>query len=150
MMKCVRNAGTNHIREMKHEHTRYNPIMRGRCLRSCVGMGSGQEVEVMAYKVYSDSYLKTFTKDALIRQLRCVEKNWQAAEEQIEQQYQNTKDWEPVRHGKWIWNLTGYYTWTCSECGKNPTIGMGYTQSENKLFAYCPNCGAKMDKTSDK
>lgn len=39
---------------------------------------------------------------------------------------------EPVRHGRWI---GGNALDTCSECG-----GLGAD-----CFAYCPQCGAKMD-----
>jgi rubrerythrin len=51
---------------------------------------------------------------------------------------------EPKK-GQWI--FTRYYVWECSECGKNPTIGMGYIQRRSELFRYCPNCGAKMEVT---
>ena len=46
--------------------------------------------------------------------------------------------------GKWI--ATKYFNWVCSECGKNPTIGMGYVQNHTELFNFCPNCGVKMKK----
>lgn len=48
------------------------------------------------------------------------------------------------QQGKWIY--TKYYNWNCSECGKNPTIGMGYVQNHKELFNFCPNCGADMRK----
>jgi rubrerythrin len=48
------------------------------------------------------------------------------------------------KHGKWIFQRN--YTWACSECGMNPTKGMGYVQSKDELFDFCPNCGARMDK----
>jgi rubrerythrin len=51
-------------------------------------------------------------------------------------------DIAPVRHGHWIYQN---YVWYCSECGKNPTVGMGYVQRQSELHLYCPNCGAKMD-----
>lgn len=47
------------------------------------------------------------------------------------------------KKGRWI--FTRYYVWKCSECGKNPTMGMGYTQRKSELFRYCPNCGASME-----
>ena len=46
------------------------------------------------------------------------------------------------KHGKWIFQRN--YTWACSECGTNPTEGMGYVQCKEELFEYCPNCGAYM------
>ena len=59
-----------------------------------------------------------------------------------------TVDAEPVRHGHWInENLNGYQYWksTCSKCG-----WYGYSNYDSYVdiydFAYCPNCGAKMDE----
>lgn len=49
---------------------------------------------------------------------------------------------EPKK-GRWI--FARHFVWECSECGKNPTRGMGYTQRRDELFRYCPNCGAKME-----
>lgn len=53
-------------------------------------------------------------------------------------------DVAPVRHGRWQYN-TDFYVWCCSECGKNPTKGTGVVTTAEKLPAYCPNCGARMD-----
>lgn len=53
-------------------------------------------------------------------------------------------DVAPVRHGRWQYN-TDFYVWCCSECGKNPTKGTGVVTTAEKLPAYCPHCGAKMD-----
>lgn len=50
----------------------------------------------------------------------------------------------PVRHGRWKYN-TKFYVWCCSECGENPHKGTGFVTTAEKLPAYCPNCGAKMD-----
>ena len=47
------------------------------------------------------------------------------------------------KRGKWRFEN---YIWICSECGMNPTRGMGYVQGRGELFAYCPNCGAEMVK----
>lgn len=49
---------------------------------------------------------------------------------------------EPKK-GRWI--FARYFVWECSECGKNPTKGMGYTQSRSELFRYCPYCGTEME-----
>lgn len=49
---------------------------------------------------------------------------------------------EPKK-GRWI--FTRYYVWKCSECGKNPTKGMGYVQRKSELFRYCPHCGTEME-----
>lgn len=50
---------------------------------------------------------------------------------------------EPKK-GRWV--FTRYYVWECSECGENPTKGMGYIQRRSELFRYCPHCGAKMSE----
>lgn len=54
----------------------------------------------------------------------------------------NCPKMEEPKKGRWI--FTRYYVWECSECGKNPTIGMGYIQRKSELFRYCPHCGATM------
>ena len=53
-------------------------------------------------------------------------------------------DVAPVQHGRWQYN-TDFYIWCCSECGENPHKGTGVVTTAEKLPAYCPNCGAKMD-----
>lgn len=53
-------------------------------------------------------------------------------------------DVAPVVHGRWKYN-TDFYVWCCSECGKNPTKGTGVVTTAEKLPAYCPHCGARMD-----
>lgn len=53
-------------------------------------------------------------------------------------------DVAPVQHGRWQYN-TDFYVWCCSECGKNPTKGTGVVTTAEKLPAYCPHCGARMD-----
>ena len=55
-----------------------------------------------------------------------------------------TVDAVPVVHGRWQYN-TDFYVWCCSECGENPHKGTGVVTTAEKLPAYCPNCGAKMD-----
>lgn len=50
---------------------------------------------------------------------------------------------EPKK-GRWI--FARYFVWECSECGKSPTKGMGFTKRKDELFRYCPNCGAKMEE----
>lgn len=47
---------------------------------------------------------------------------------------------KPVRHGKWIFeSIRGHAVMTCSECCK-------VQDGQTLCFAYCPNCGAKMDE----
>ena len=50
-----------------------------------------------------------------------------------------------AEHKKGRWIFAKYFVWECSECGKNPTRGMGYVQGKSELFRYCPCCGAKME-----
>lgn len=52
----------------------------------------------------------------------------------------NCPKMEEPKKGRWI--FARYYVWECSECGKNPTRGMGYVQRRSELFRYCPHCGA--------
>lgn len=55
-------------------------------------------------------------------------------------------DVAPVRHGRWVERCEdqdGIYEF-CSECGIDTDI-THYGES----YAYCPNCGAKMDAKAD-
>ena len=45
------------------------------------------------------------------------------------------------KKGKWIYK---HCVWFCSECGENPTKGMGYVQGHQELYDFCPKCGADM------
>ena len=60
---------------------------------------------------------------------------------------QRTIDATPVVHGRWEDKPTGRYgqqqSW-CSACRKHSGIG---GIEKNRHRAYCPNCGAKMDRT---
>ena len=92
----------------------------------------------MAYKEYSDSYLMTMTKQSIIRQLRCAEHNFRAAEQTLAQQAENVKGWEPVRHARWVVRLGPVLDYQCSECSARLPFGLAPS-------TYFPNCGAKMD-----
>ena len=50
--------------------------------------------------------------------------------------YLPSEDVEPVRHGRWVADLTSPYgkSYICSECG----VGQRFRS------AYCHNCGARM------
>lgn len=98
------------------------------------------------YKKYSDSTLLSLPKKELLLHLRAAEHNRDIAEQRIEQQAENLKDWLPVAHGHWIShedNYVGDY-YTCSVCGCDWTTIDG-TPEENNM-KYCPECGAKMDE----
>ena len=43
---------------------------------------------------------------------------------------------------KGAWLFDGV-VWHCSRCDENPTKGMGYVQSINNLFNFCPWCGSE-------
>ena len=47
---------------------------------------------------------------------------------------------EPVRHGRWEWDVLDVYR--CSACGEKSRVKevMG-----EPVWDFCPNCGAKMD-----
>ena len=48
--------------------------------------------------------------------------------------------------GKWVQK---HFVWFCSECGENPTKGMGYVQGHQELYDFCPKCGADMRGEQD-
>lgn len=91
---------------------------------------------------YSDSTLMHMTKSDLLRQLRIAESNEQAAKTMLNQQYENVKDWQPVRHGHWELVAKGSFTciYRCSNCG------MCCIEMDIIRAHYCSNCGAKMDE----
>ena len=55
-------------------------------------------------------------------------------------------DAEPVRHGRWIFELYSYSTPKCSCCGWNMPYSEDSTMDARN---YCPRCGAKMDGGAD-
>ena len=96
------------------------------------------------YKPLADSTLMDMTKKEIIEQLRIAEHNFRAMEETVNQQAENFKKLltEERKHGHWIEHPTLFGTWVCSECGM--TIYNFY--KADKLYIYCPKCGAKMDE----
>ena len=89
------------------------------------------------YKPLADSTLQRMKKKEIIELLRIAEHNAKVAQEYVDQQAENLKDWKPVVHGRWVSfhsEVAGYIQY-CSACG----IG-----SDAKTD-YCPHCGAKMD-----
>lgn len=60
-----------------------------------------------------------------------------------------TADVQEAKHGKWIKNDCHDIrdTWvSCNLCGHATTVLFAFSKEYN----YCPNCGAKMDKESEK
>lgn len=49
-------------------------------------------------------------------------------------------DMQEVKHGEWIYvdGDVGYNVYRCSKCGEVISL------DEEKIYNYCPNCGAKM------
>ena len=53
-------------------------------------------------------------------------------------------DVAPIRHGRWInceWVESGFKFVRCSECK--------HDDMNSRMYKYCPNCGAKMDKENN-
>lgn len=93
------------------------------------------------YKRYSDSTLMRMTKADLIEQLRVAEYNRDVAESFLAQQAENLKDWEPVRHGRWVKRgyVCGETEYECSECHETE-----WRTSDSRM-KWRMFCGAKMD-----
>lgn len=49
---------------------------------------------------------------------------------------------EPVRHGKWVYDILNMNLCTC--CLES------FSKKLTKKFIYCPSCGARMDKKNIK
>ncbi len=58
---------------------------------------------------------------------------------------EDIEEFIPVQHGRWVDNGACGYKWafSCSKCGY--IDGYPFNDRHN----YCPNCGAKMDKSTD-
>lgn len=97
-------------------------------------------------KTLSDSTLKSMTKAELIEQLRCAEHNYDVAQEFIEQQAKNFKNFAPVRHGRWVKGgyACGESEFICSVCGESEW------RTSSSRMKYCMFCGAKMDLEKSK
>lgn len=69
---------------------------------------------------------------------------WNAAIEIIEKA--KTIDDVPVVHGRWVHNSDFPDKFICYGCGAM----FDMWKHEQRLFNYCPNCGAKMDGGVDR
>lgn len=56
---------------------------------------------------------------------------------------------EPVKHGKWVLDGNGYVLYKCTVCNSLCTVASGSVPEEQmyKAFKFCPNCGAKMERS---
>ena len=94
------------------------------------------------YKPLADSTLQRMKKTEIIELLRIAEHNVNVAQEYVDQQAENIKDWSPVRHGRWIERKSLHaesgIIAKCSVCQKD-------VQYLGNPLNFCPNCGAKMD-----
>lgn len=59
-----------------------------------------------------------------------------------------TVEVEPIKRGHWkAWDLTwGRSIYACTSCGDAMEVP---TENGNPIFAYCPNCGARMDEKGE-
>ena len=91
------------------------------------------------YKPLADSTLQRMKKTEIIELLRIAQHNAKVAEEYVDQQAKNLKDWAPVVHGRWETNSDSPDSLICSVCK------CGFDMWKHDPHNYCPNCGAKMD-----
>lgn len=56
-------------------------------------------------------------------------------------------DVEPVRHGRW--EDFEQHSWSVNLARRCQICGWLVTYTQSIAFAYCPNCGARMDSESD-
>ncbi len=93
---------------------------------------------------HSTATLMGLTKRELVEYVRMAEHNQEVAEETLNQQAENVKDWMPVVHGRWIDDGWGSYIKRCSVCRSVPLREVG-GRNDACYSNYCPHCGAKMD-----
>ena len=95
------------------------------------------------YKPLADSTLQHMKKTEIIELLRIAEHNAKVAQEYVDQQAKNLKDWKPVVHGRWEYTQQTVNTLGQIRC---PFCAWwSLDQSIDGVYKYCPNCGAKMD-----
>ena len=101
----------------------------------------------MGMRRHSTATLMGLTKKELVEYVRMAEHNQEAAEETLNQQAENVKDWKPVVYGRW--ELEGnddelgcsYFCSNCQDCYDEDWF---YVTGKYRRFKYCPNCGARM------
>ena len=80
-------------------------------------------------------------------------KDWCLHGSEIEMLIANapTIEAEPIRHGKWVKNVTKY-GWHCSVCGVDNYYAYSWNSDTGQnAFQdnYCPNCGAKTEEDTE-
>lgn len=105
-------------------------------------------INIKPEKEHALSTLMTYNKKELAERVYMLERNNNSLHETIDQQAENfiqiTKDWRPVRRGKWIEACfdDGYDSAaTCSLCEESTCF---YGRCENDLPPFCSKCGAYM------
>lgn len=95
------------------------------------------------YKPLADSTLQRMKKTEIIELLRIAEHNAKVAQEYVDQQAKNLKDWKPVVHGRWEYIPQTLDTLSCLRCPFCEWFSLD--PSIDGIYKYCPNCGARMD-----
>lgn len=71
--------------------------------------------------------------------------NWKIPLEVVKQNIKDmpTADVEPVRHARW--EDIEQHSWSVNLACRCQICGWLVNYTQSKAFAYCPNCGARMD-----
>lgn len=88
------------------------------------------------YKPLADSTLQRMKKTEIIELLRIAEHNAKVAEEYVDQQAKNLKDWKPVVHGLWV----PFHSEAAGDIQYCSACEIGFDAKTD----YYPHCGAKM------
>lgn len=62
---------------------------------------------------------------------------------EFEERIKPLYDVEPVRHGRW--ERYEEYSWAVNLACRCQICGWIVDNTQSRAFAYCPNCGARMD-----
>ncbi len=86
------------------------------------------------------------TKEQQIKIQRCIDEfysNRPQVRDELGGALQVLYEAAPTKHGRWkAWDLTwGRSIYVCTSCGDAMEVP---TENGKPIFAYCPNCGARM------